>query len=253
MAKELILNADLYPNAFTERTDDYTAKPRINGTVRNEDIADLIVLKRSEYRKETILNILTLADQEKVDAIAQGNSVVDGVGQYLVNISGSFIGEAALFDPEVNKLGITYTIGKMLRKTLNTVKVKTGAAKIGPVINKITDSTTEEINLQLTSGSAAVIDGDNIKVAGDDKVVGVFFTLTGGSPQKAPLVVHNNPSQLTVLMPVLADGEYTLSITTQYGHGNKLIKEPRTYTFPTLLYVGDKPSGGGGDENPDIL
>ena len=253
MAKELILNADLYPNAVTERTDDYTAKPRISGTTRNADIADRIVLKRSEYRKETILNILTLADQEKVDAIAEGNSVVDGVGQYLVNISGPFIGEAAMFNPEVNKLGITYTIGKVLRDTLNTVKVKTGSAKIGPVINKITDSTTGEVNQQLTSGSAAVIDGDNIKIAGDESVVGVFFTQSGKSPLKAPLVVHNNPSQLTVLMPVLADGEYSLSITTQFGHGSKLIKEPRTYTFPTLLYVGDKPGGGGDDENPDIL
>ena len=28
MAEEIILSADLYNNAVTERTDDYTAKPR---------------------------------------------------------------------------------------------------------------------------------------------------------------------------------------------------------------------------------
>ena len=53
------------------------------------------------------------------------------------------------------------------------------------------------------------------------------------------------------MMPTLEDGEYTLSIVTQYGSSNKLVKEPRTYLFPVLLYVGSQPSGGGGDR-PEI-
>ena len=53
------------------------------------------------------------------------------------------------------------------------------------------------------------------------------------------------------MLPALENGEYTLSIVTQYGSSNKLVKEPRTYTFPVLLYVGDKP-GGGEDDRPVI-
>ena len=107
------------------------------------------------------------------------------------------------------------------------------------------------MNGPITSGSPAVIDGVNIKVAGDDPAVGVFFTKEGGSPVKCPLLIHNNPSQLTVMAPALEDGEYTLSITTQSGAGNKLVKESRTYTFPVLLYVGNKP-GGGNNDRPEI-
>ena len=250
MAEEIILSADLYNNAVTERTDDYTAKPRITGTARNRQVAERIVDRGSEFRVETIEHILNMADQEKALLISMGKSVVDGVGQYLVNISGPFIGETAPFDPAKNKLGVTYTIGKLLRDMLNSVKVETRKATTGPVINNIIDSTTGEENTQLTSASAAIINGENIRIDGEGKNIGVFFTKTGGTPQKATLVIHNNPSQLTVLMPAMEDGEYTLSITTQYGHGGKQVKEPRTYTFPTLLYVGEK-SGIG--DRPGIL
>lgn len=108
------------------------------------------------------------------------------------------------------------------------------------------------MNTQLTSAAPVVISGSNIKVAGDNAGIGVFFTKTGGTAQKSPLLVHNNPSELTAMLPALEDGEYTLSIVTQSAAGNKLVKEPRTYTFPVLLYVGEKPSGGGEDDRPVI-
>lgn len=250
MAKQIILNADLYPNPITERTDDYTAKPRITGTVRNLQIAERILQRGSEFRLETIEHILNMADQEKVTAIAEGNSVIDGVGQYLVNIMGSFIGEKATFDPTEHKLGVSYTIGKLLREALKDVSVVTGTASTGPFINSVTDSSTGDVNGLLTSASAAVIKGSNIRIIGDDAAIGVFLTKTGSdAPLKAPLLIHNNPSELTIMLPAMEDGEYTLSITTQYASGNRQVKAPRTYTFPTLLYVGEKPSSGGGEDD----
>ena len=80
MAEQIILNTDLYGNLLTERKGDYTAKPRITGTLYNTDIAARIVAARTEYQHGTILNILDMADSHKVQAIAEGKSVVDGVG-----------------------------------------------------------------------------------------------------------------------------------------------------------------------------
>ncbi len=92
MAEQIILNTDLYDNLLTERKGDYTAKPRITGTLYNTDIAARIVAARTEYQHGTILNILDMADSHKVQAIAEGKSVVDGVGQYLVNVQGGLRG-----------------------------------------------------------------------------------------------------------------------------------------------------------------
>ena len=228
MAEQIILNTDLYDNLLTERKGDYTAKPRITGTLYNTDIAARIVAARTEYQHGTILNILDMADSHKVQAIAEGKSVVDGVGQYLVNVQGAFEGEKAQFEPGKHALGITYTMGKLLRETLKLVKVVVnGVAAVGP-------------------------GGVNLKIQGDDPSIGVYLTPTteGAAPMKAPVVIANSPSQVIVQMPTLADGQYTVSLTTQYS-GSRNVKEPRTYTFPIILIVGE---GGGGDsESPDEI
>ena len=237
MEEKIILGVDLYDNALTERKGDYVGKARITGSIRNADIARRIVAKRTEYRPETIENILNLADQEKAQAITEGKSVVDGVGQYQIRIIGSFEGEKAPFNPTLHQLSVSYSMGKALRDSMRNVVVNTTPASTGPVVNEVIDSTTGQVNSTLTSGSNIVINGYNIKVVGADPSIGVFLSKAEGSPSKVKLLVHNNPSQLTVLLPSLADGEYTLSIVTQYASGNKSLKEPRTYVFPTLLTV----------------
>lgn len=102
------------------------------------------MVKRIEYHKETIVNILNPADQEKVNAIAEGKSVVDGVGQYLVNVSGAFDGEKAPFNSVIHRLGVSYTLGKLLRDTLKYVVIETRPAVVGVIINDIVDTTTGE-------------------------------------------------------------------------------------------------------------
>lgn len=111
MAEKIILTADLYDNAVTERKGDYTAKPRITGTVRNHQIAERILARGSELRLDTIEYILGMGDQEKVTAIAEGKSVVDGVGQYMATLTGPFEGEKAAFDPaKTNSLPVMYPV-----------------------------------------------------------------------------------------------------------------------------------------------
>ena len=74
----------------------------------------------------------------------------------------------------------------------------------------------------------------------------------GAVPLKVSVIVHNAPSQLTIMLPAIEAGKlYALSITTQYSGSNKALKTPRSYRFPILL--GDENAGGsgGGGEAPD--
>lgn len=71
MAEEkTILTVDLYDNVLTEKTGDFTGKIRITGTTRTSDISNRIVKKRTEYRPETITNILDLSYDEMIEALA---------------------------------------------------------------------------------------------------------------------------------------------------------------------------------------
>ena len=74
--EKITLNVDLYDNIMTEQKGDYTGRARITGSLHNKEIAARIIKERTEYRQETIENILDLADQKKVEAIAEGKSVV---------------------------------------------------------------------------------------------------------------------------------------------------------------------------------
>lgn len=250
MAEKTILPVDLYDNLLTEKVGDYSGKVAITGTLRNEDIAGRIVKERTEYRKETIVNILGMSDKIKVEAIAEGKSLVDGVGQFLLNLTGSF-GESAVFDPEKHKFGVTFTPGKPLLDLLKNLVPQFRVAKTGPVINDITDSTSKSVNTTLTPGAPAIISGSGLLLKGADPSVGVYFTPDSAdkTPVKVDLIVTNTISQIIIQIPQLADGQYLLSITTQAGAGYSLVKDPRTYQLPILLTVGTNPGGG---DRPEI-
>lgn len=248
--EKTILSIELYDNVLTEAPGDYTGKVNITGTVRNENIAEDIVAERTEFRYETILMILGLADKKKVAAILKGKSVVDGVGQWLLNTYGPYSGEKPVFDPEKNGFGVTYTPGREVIEGLKNLTAKLHLATTGPVINNITDSATGKVNQVLTSGKPAIIDGNTLLLKGDDPSVGVYFTpdTKDGVPQKVDLIVTNTKSKIILSLPDLADGSYYLSVTTQAGSSYTMVKEPRTYRFPILLTVE-----GGEEERPGEL
>lgn len=243
-------NAELYDNPLTEKEGDFTARPTVNTSLRNKEIAERIVEKRTEYRLETIINILDLADQEKGIAIAQGVSVIDGVGQYLVNIRGVFDSATDKFDPKRHSLGVSYNPGKVVRDLLaNTGVNVTKAATTGPVIGKVFDAKSNTTNDQLTPSQPIKIIGSNIKIQGDPATAGIFFVKDADKTiTPSPLIVTNLPSELTAMVPSLAAGLYRVRVVTNYANGSKQTKEARTADFPVLLTVG-----GGESESPDVV
>ena len=57
------------------------------------------------------------------------------------------------------------------------------------------------------------------------------------------MLVVNDPSRLIILLPSgLKDGEYTLTVTTQFVAGKTLLKSPRQAS--QIIYIGEAPAGG---------
>ena len=253
MAEEkTILTVDLYDNVLTEKAGDYTGKIRITGTTRTSDISNRIVKKRTEYRPETITNILDLSYDEMIEALAQGRCVVNKFGQWLLTINGSFDGKKSDFRSTENKITVMFTPSATLLKALENIYVNADVATVGPMIESLTDSTTKEKNLHITPNAPAIIFGSTLLIKGDDLVrsrgLGDVYKR---QPVKVSLIVRNTKSEIIIQIPPLAEGQYWLSVTTQAGAGYSLVKDPRTYKFPILLTVG---VGGGGDsESPDEI
>ncbi|WP_455634842.1 DNA-binding domain-containing protein [Parabacteroides sp.] len=251
--EKVILSVDLYDNVLTEKVGDYTGKIRITGTVRTKDVANRVVNKRTEYRPETIVNILELSYQEMIEALVQGKCVVNALGQFLLSINGPFDGKKQDYKSELNRITVTFTPSAALLKALENIYVNADVATVGPMIENITDSTTGEVNLLLTPNAPAIITGSTLLIKGDSPSNGVYFTKDeeGAQPQKVKLVVRNTKGEIIIQIPNLTDGQYWLSVTTQVGSNYTVVKEPRTYRFPILLTVGETTGGGGDSESPD--
>ena len=135
----------LRPNALTKDNDrDCIADVHLNGvTLTNEDIAERIVSERSEYRKDTILNILNLRDNAVKAFIQECSSFRDGVVQITPRVSGVWENEAASFDPAVHKRTVDLVPTADLRGILDGIGVKVmGTSSSSARITAITDSAT---------------------------------------------------------------------------------------------------------------
>lgn len=237
------LNVSLYDNPLTPEPDDYTGKVQLNGVYTNQTVAARIVQERTEYRLETIVNILNLADDVKRNALSAGYAVNDGVSQMYPSVSGRFVGAQAQFDSKVHSVNVTMTSSASLRLAMATTSVVVqGVATTGPVINKVTDVYTDSENSSITPGRNLKISGLRLKIAGDDPaVVGVWLVSALDSTQRTQVdsrdLVDNNPSLLTIIVPALAAGDYYLEVVTQYSGSSNLTKEPRTYRFEVALNV----------------
>ena len=119
---------------------------------------------------------------------------------------------------------------------------------------------TEDKKTGLKDGSATAgrnffVRGAMLKVVGDDESVGVTLTNASKAVTKLTddLITINNPSSLTLLLPTdLEEGEYTLTVTTQYANSGHMLKSPRSVS--TQIWIGGKPTDGSGDsESPDEI
>ncbi|MDR2041610.1 MAG: DUF4469 domain-containing protein [Tannerella sp.] len=246
-----ILNVVLHDNPLTPDPSDRVGTVKLNGTWYNTTIARKIVEQRSELRYETILSVLNVADELKRTAIATGNSVVDGVSHMRPSVPGAFKGDAAQYDPEVNRKTVIMSPTLEMHRALEASKVVVlGPAQTGPVINRVEDLYSGKVNSELTPGRNLRIYGQRLRIAGEDPdVIGVWFVAVGEGGLRFRVndrdLIDNLPSHLTVIIPSLAVGEYFLEVTTQsIGSKSELSKTPRTFRFEIILTIPEVPIPG---------
>jgi hypothetical protein len=248
---EQVLNIKLVENPLTPEPNDFSGRIQLNGTFYNRDIAAEYVRQRTEYRAETIVNIMDVTDGIKREKIASGYSVIDGVAQMRASVTGTFRGEAAQFNENEHSIGVIMTPSPQMRKEIKASKVRVnGATRSGPVINTV-EGTVGNVkkceNGVMTPGRNLRIHGDRIRIAFEPEyrdVAGVW--IIAADPDATEKRIHvefedmsdNEPSKVTILVPPLSAGGYFIEVVTQNSTSTKyLLKEPRTYRFETMLTV----------------
>lgn len=233
------VNVWLYDNLLTPDRNDFYGKVKPQGTLRNEDIAGEMIKEGTEYQKETILNILDRSDRIKVAKLVEGYSINTGVYYSHIGINGVFHGATDRFDANEHRITASFTSSTALREELKKTQVEIiGTATTEPVIGKVIDSLTKAEDSTITPGNVISIQGNRLKIAGDDAMIGVYLiNQNDDSRHKCTQIITNEPKQLLVMLPALEVGNYALEIVTQYSASNSILKEPRKIQFEHILIV----------------
>jgi hypothetical protein len=219
---------------------DYTGEVSTMGhTIRNEDIADRIVKGRSELRYETILAILNERDGIVLESVLEGSSVQDGVVHIAPSVAGLWTGADRTVDPARQRPSVSISPTAALRDGLSNVKLEIlGLKDSGAYIGLVTDAATKAVDGHITPNGILVITGDKLRIApADDPELGIFFVDEGGGKTPVTQISQNDPKKLTVLVPPLSTGTYTLQVITRFTSGNTLLKVARTIVYDMPLVV----------------
>lgn len=219
------------------------------GSADFDDIISEMLKEDTGLRIETLRHSVSLYNRVVARLILSGYSVNTGIFRAVAKFLG--IVEGGVWNKEKNSIYVAQD--KALREEI----AKTSVSILGTKSNVMYILETEDRKTGLkdgtaTSGRNLIVRGAALKVIGDNETVGVTLINGEGVVTKldADMIASNKPSELMLLIPSgLADGEYTLTVTTQYSTG-AVLKAPRSSSI--TLWMGGKSSGGGEDDRPVI-
>lgn len=250
MAKNL-LKAWLVDNTVT--TDNLNDRIAQLETTRNVDfqfVLDEMVRNNPSVSRDTQELAVKNYHQTLQRLIMNGYRINTGLFSAVAQLKGVI--EKGAWNPAINSIYVSLIQGKELREAIADTTVEILGDKTNGMY--IADASTRGgSSFVAKAGRNFTLEGRMLKVAGDDPSVGI--TITNNETKTTvrledDMIAVNEPSKLVILIPGdLTDGEYTLTVTTQYTGSARMLKTPRT--TETIIYIGEEPGGGGEGEGED--
>lgn len=247
--KKYVWNFDLEENVLTKDVkEDFVGKVKPIQTFTIEDVARFIAEERTEYRTETIVNIMGLVEAKIRQLACQMNVVLTDNVQYMPSVSGVFMGETGVVDPEKQRGVVNLIATNKMRAETGQIGLefsgrirRLGGANIGLV----RDVTTGKTDGTITPGGMVEVTGSKIRCVGADGTgLGSLTLVSVGEGTVAATITVlgiNDPSRLMFTLPAdLAAGEYQLTLETWFSNNSTQLKESRTLVYAMPLVVTSK-------------
>ena len=236
------IKAFLYDNALTaDNINDFIARVSSERSLSVGDICQSATTRGgADISQAAMEHVVNLWLKELAYRMCDGFSVNTGWFTASASIRGVFDSPNEKFNPAKHTVVFDFHQGAQLRKELENVTVEImGVADSSASIAQVIDVKTGSVNDLLTPNRNLRISGSRMKIAGDNPANGIYFVniSTGESTRVDPSdVAINKPSELMIIIPELAAGEYQLEVVTQYGI-SVILKKPRACMFDKVLTV----------------
>jgi hypothetical protein len=201
--------------------DKFRAQVQRQEVLSREDLAKRMANKNTAFSAADITGMFALMQTCIIEAIEEGYAVDGVMGMLKYSIQGSFDSIEDNFDHSRHTVKANVNLYDEFLDAVKNIQVEKVTATVsGPQITIVKDGTDQEAEYDtLKSGGIAKIIGDNLKViSGESNGQGIFFIANDGTETIANLVIDNNPSRLTIVVPeTLAAGNYSLEVRTYYN------------------------------------
>lgn len=175
-------------------------------------------------------HIVSLLKAEILEALSRGEAVnVLDLGTLYITTSGTVKGDTPN-TASIPGWRVKFTCSKVTNNAVAALGIKKIVmSATGPVIGTVTDLFTDEETSEFTAGKAVRIEGDRLKIAGDEG--GVFFApvTDKGEPAsdesqwiKAENLINNRMKVLEFFLPASLEAEtpYCIVLKTNCAKGN---------------------------------
>ena len=240
------------PNSVTPDPKDKIFVLETTGKADIDKIYEEMRAEDTGLRLETIVHSVTLFQRICARLLMNGWQINTGLFYAVPRLLG--LAEDGRWNPDKNSIYVALTQDKVIREEIAKTTISILGSKAD--VMYITGTEDRKTGLKdgtMTPGRNFFVRGANLKVAGEDESVGVTLTNTTTKATVKlddDMVTKNNPSELTLLIPAdLADGDYLLTVRTQFGTSSHLLKEPREVSVD--VHVGE--SGGGGEDDRPVI
>ena len=238
------------PNSVTSDPNDKIFVLETTGKADIDKIYEEMRAEDTGLRPETIVHVVTLFERVCARLLMNGWQLNTGLFYAVPRLLG--LAEDGKWNPENNSIYVAFSQDKVIREEIAKTLISILGSKADVMyIIGTEDRKTGLKDGRMTPGRNFFVRGANLKVLGEDESVGVTLTNTTTKAVvklDEDMITKNNPSELTLLIPAdLADGDYQLTVRTQFGTGKHLLKEHREVSVD--VHVGD---GGGGSDRPEI-
>ena len=223
----------LYVNPFKNGSQFYGRFER--NTITTETLIARIQKRKAGTNELAVQQIAGFLKQEILEALEKGEAVnVMDLGTLYIVPNGKFNGTN--FEPdEKSPLLVKFTPSRITRGTVERINIKEiRIAENSPVITDVTDLYTGKKDLTLTAGRTALIEGQRLKLGGEEG--GIFLCPAdekGNAVQtedewlKCPVVTRNTAKSAEFYIPDDAEGKYRIFFRSFYSNGISLCKSAK--------------------------
>ena len=260
------LNLKAYPNDLTPDIDSDSVV-KVDTQTQSLTLDDLAEMAAARIGCEESLarSVAQVAMEEAARAVASGFCVSTPLC-YVQPMASGVLMEEELSQPvdrEQVKVYGSFRQGPALKEAMEKARLKLylQPASTGPyiagMVSAMQASAAKGETVPMLPGEMVVINGQRLKVVGDDPTVGV--TLTSVSEPSTSVTIPaskispNMPKKLQFVLPsTVTEGEWRVKVTTQYsGTSSYQTKQARSFELSHPVYIGTPPDAGGGEDGEE--